>query len=458
MGTPNFMRLRRIFDPYAQQPEPPSPLGQIPTGTAFPAPNIMAPPPNPIMPPTPTIPQEEEDINSIMSRIYQPETGARDRLNSLVGNMPQRPTEISGLRKLGSVLVGMGQGPEAQEKATYAPYYRELADWKEQVNPALQAANLERYGNANERQLAYQTGQTQIAGRRAKVAEDAERRRLTSAEAAIENNKKKTDIAKFKAENPDYEFQDDVKSGNIIMVHPRTGHQIDTGLKHGEMSELELANIRSADSRYRADSSNRLKADIENDPRNWQLKTEFRNGIPFRTIRVNKATGTVYEVPTPTGVKPPPSGQGFTDVPDGGGMVTEPNVPPQGAPQFGSLTGVNTGAPRPGQITEPIVTDRGFSPTQQQASVESKVAEIIARKPAWKRWIRIVDGQPKITEPGLLFGRYQGGRPSEEEHKQMIDAVFGGQGQNNPNMPPTNAAPGGTWRQLPSGARIYVEP
>lgn len=408
-----MMRMRNLFNPYQQEQEPLPGIGQISPGSAFPAPNIATGGmPFPAMNMAPDEPSYEQEVNSLMSTMYKPETMARDRVNSLIANMPQRPDNISGLRKLGSLIVGMSQGPEAQEKLTFAPYYREMADWKAAIDPAMKAADLERYGNANERQLAFQNASIGVANRRAKVAEDAEKRRLTKAEADIERDKKKNQIAQFKVENPEMELVDDVASGNIFLVHPRTGQKINTGLKHGDLSDLEKEQWRFRNTKYRVDNQGDDNEDPETRPSNWVVRNEFdKNGMPIGTVRVNKVTGTYHRIPN---------------------------------------------------ATNPLITDRGFPPTQDQKSMEMRVGEFKNKYPKLSNYVQFdpATGQPVITQPKKIAG-YQVG-PTEQEYQQILNELYPAINPNQPMggqfTPPPGAAPGGTWRQLPSGARIYQEP
>lgn len=446
-----MLRMRNLFNPLQQPSEGLQPdFG--PSGSSFPAPNISMPPSPPNFMQPPQVmgePSYEQEMAQLMAS-YQPETMARDRLNSLIEGMPQRPENISRLRKLGSLLVGMSQGPEAQEKLTYAPYYRELADWKEQVNPALQAANLERYGNANERSAAYQTAQATVSGRRADIASEAERRRTTKAEADIERDKKKNQIAEYRAMNPDMELVDDVESGNIFLVHPRTGQKINTGLKHGDMSELEKARWRRGDIQER----NRVRELDLNNPnaaRNWTTTYDYDPATGTATaVSYNEVTGQSRIIPKPP-YPPETDGQpsrGVTVPPVGS------NIPPR-----------SPFAPQP-QGVDPVTAKPGFPPSQDQRSMEIRVAEFRNRFPELSRFVNIdANGQPTVTQPGKFMG-YQTG-PTTEQYQQILNALYGTGGNSSSSgssnmggqfQPPAGAKPGGTWRQLPSGARVYQEP
>src|SRR5215208_1160493 len=106
--------------------------------------------------------QQEEEIDSYdplarMNSLYSPEHGASDRLTGMINQMPIR-NNPSMMQKIVASVAGL-QGPEAapqQEQILYGDYNRKLYDWKERLNPAVQAASFERQGNSNERLLANQ--------------------------------------------------------------------------------------------------------------------------------------------------------------------------------------------------------------------------------------------------------------------------------------------------------------
>ena len=94
-----------------------------------------------------------ENWTDIFKQLYQPETANTDRMNALLGQMPQRG-QPSWLNRIGGALAGIAHGPQAQEAAMYAPFNRAMGDWQTQFKPVEQAANLERQENVNRRALA----------------------------------------------------------------------------------------------------------------------------------------------------------------------------------------------------------------------------------------------------------------------------------------------------------------
>ncbi len=410
MGSPfPFLRMRNMFNPYEDQGITPD----IPQGSMFPSPD-MGPlqgyqGPNNDM-------SQRMDINQIMSSIYKPEHNMQDRLTGLLDTMPQR-NNPGLLRKLGSAVIGIGQGPEAQEKALFAPYLHGMQDWKAKFDPTLQAANLERQGNINERQLAYQTASANIQQRRAKTQEEAEGRRQMKSEADISRDKAKNELAKWKAENPNGVMKDDKSDGFIHVIDPQTGDDIKTNVRHGDMSDLEKAQWRRGDITTKA----RLKEEgqSDNDAKNWRIIYQYDNqGNPTGTLQVNLVTGER---------KP----------------ITGPTKPPSTKP-----------------TEEPIIAKPGWSPTQDVKTTDQRVGEITNRNPDWKKWIKKDPntGEWSVTPSGKTFGYNTG--PDEQTRQMILKELYPNQNQgvNNPNTPPPNARPGGTWRTTRSGARVYVEP
>jgi hypothetical protein len=121
-------------------------------------------PPAPVQPMSVRPPGDPTlDFQAVMDMInktYTPSTRAGDRFNTLLDNVPQRqePNFMSRLAGAGAYLGnksrGIPGGYEAQEKAMYAPYYREMADWTAKTTPFSQASQQETTANSVERQLA----------------------------------------------------------------------------------------------------------------------------------------------------------------------------------------------------------------------------------------------------------------------------------------------------------------
>lgn len=306
----------QFFDPYRKQ----NIFGPAPTGgniftdqfDQFGGQTSNAPlfQPQPL---TPTSPQQdfdyESEINRIMSK-FPMQHGAEDAYQAGINEMPER-NQPGIWRKLGAGLIGVGHGLEAGDRALYYPYYNQLADWKERMGPLQKAAEFERYSNANERQLAYQTAQATVQGRktdiqqqRANTYADAESRK-----ADAERFRQAAD--RFKLEHPDWKPENDVASGNIWFVNPKDPSQrYDTGLKHGEASDLDQARWRKGT----AESVANIRAEAKKDEDEWQLAPVIEQGIQVGSQWVKKPKGD------PRNIVP-------VSTPGGAPLVTKPTAP-----------------------------------------------------------------------------------------------------------------------------------
>lgn len=113
----------------------------------------------------PTAPEETEieKQGRMMREQYHPSYTSENRLNELLGRFPQEP-KPNLFRTLTAITAGLGRGGiEEGQKIMDEPHSRDLADWKLQVEPAAKAAEIERQGNVNERYIAAQTINSQLA-------------------------------------------------------------------------------------------------------------------------------------------------------------------------------------------------------------------------------------------------------------------------------------------------------
>lgn len=209
------MRIRSIFDPLQ--------AGGYPEGFG---PTPPAPPlfnTNPMDTISPQVPDQmpmQMPNLQMQGMDWQPEHEATDFFNSLVHGMPQRQ-EPGMLRKIASIASGIGYGPEEQRKVLDEPYNESINQWKTQIEPAYQAANLERYANANERQVRGQTERE----RANRVNEDIRQQRANA--------------YAFRIQHPDWKAVQG-KGGTVHFVNPQNPEQtIDTGLDTGTMTDRE---------------------------------------------------------------------------------------------------------------------------------------------------------------------------------------------------------------------------
>src|SRR5882724_11902654 len=124
------LRLRNIFHPDALQAvdslmSPPQSMNQSPD-QMFGGPQqpqyVPQLPPFQVPPMNQQVqgaePNDYDRMQEIFQGLYQPETTNIDRMNTLLGKIPQR-TEPSALRRIGAVMAGISGGPRAQEEAKY---------------------------------------------------------------------------------------------------------------------------------------------------------------------------------------------------------------------------------------------------------------------------------------------------------------------------------------------------
>ena len=150
---------------------------------------------------------------------FIPEHVASDRVNAMLGNMPERQAP-GALNRIGSMMAGIAHGPNAQQAFLNAPYEREMSTFQDKFKPTLDAANLERFSNVNERTLRAQDLRQKNSDKTAELAG----RKQTETER---NNRESTRIREitakasdFKARNPNHVMKED-DNGFIVAVNPQ---------------------------------------------------------------------------------------------------------------------------------------------------------------------------------------------------------------------------------------------
>jgi hypothetical protein len=193
---------------------------------------------------------EEEDPNDPygilkMLNKFPMQTSANDRFNAFLRQFPQEQ-DPSFMRKMTASMAGFKGGPEASNKILHDPYNRDLEKWKAQVEPLGKAADIERQGNITERQLFGNVATTTIAAKRQeaqnRIAEEKnriqeEKNKASEKVAILRNN-----VNRMKAEGWTF----DTKGPEIIAMRTKDGRPetIMTGVKTGELGDLELENLR----------------------------------------------------------------------------------------------------------------------------------------------------------------------------------------------------------------------
>lgn len=208
---------------------------------------------------------------------YKPQTIASDRFNSLIDAYPteERP---SVLRRIASMIADYTEGTQAGQATLHDPFNRKVANWKNQVGPAQQAAQLER-----------QQGIAELGIRK---QDETERRN----KATEDINKSKVSLAQFRQEHPDWKI--DYRGPNPIAVNPqnpresivldaKTGHLSDVDkLERQQTNALARIGATGTEARKTEDVRQTGRADI----------AETRGWMPFNlpdgtSVLINQITG-----------------------------------------------------------------------------------------------------------------------------------------------------------------------
>ncbi len=251
---PNYLemlRLRNLFNPGTMQSPDQGDFTMPPMGGSSPFDNVSFGNTNmSAMPPAPQGGGDDYDVAARMAQIYHPQHDASDRFDQLIGGYPSRP-QLSRMRRLGAAILGTlgdsdpfsapsGRGQYAYNEVTGEnDFNKNVMDWKNQVGPAQQAANLERYTNSNERMLANQTISEELRNR-------GQENKVNIEQGKLENAKNRTAIYDFKTKNPSAKIIAP-KGGNIQIVNPVTGKVQDTGISSGTLSDLDRINLQAED-------------------------------------------------------------------------------------------------------------------------------------------------------------------------------------------------------------------
>ncbi len=271
MGLLQALRMRNIFGT-------PSLNGEMDTPKT-PFESINFEPPRPVEQP----PENEIDVQDMINKIYTPEHTASDRFNQLAGSYPeyQKP---GFLRSLGSMLVSYSKGPQAAQAFYDENNIRRRNDWKNQIEPAYQAAQLERFGNTNERTLAHQT-----------VADELRNKQITSKEkideANLEIRRKRAEAYDWKTRHPTHKLVFP-KGGNIISIDPITNQQIDTGIPTGTLSESDKYDLMQENAIEKIQATTQGREDA-----GWSIGIvkDPETGQDI-SVRINARTGEVMPI------------------------------------------------------------------------------------------------------------------------------------------------------------------
>lgn len=187
------------------------------------------------------------NVQSRMDQLYTPEHTALDKFNELLSNYPNRENyKPSLLRKIGASIMAVGGGaPRAYQTGGYMPplgydkaqefldkpFLDKLQDWKNQIGPSMQGAQLERQTNINERQTAMQTIADELRAQ-------ADEHKKMNDERNAQIKQQRADVYEYKAKNPDMKLVM-TKGGNVMAMDPRDGSLHDTGIPTGSLSDAD---------------------------------------------------------------------------------------------------------------------------------------------------------------------------------------------------------------------------
>lgn len=377
------LRLQNIFAPQQQNTPPPFSFdfsGQPKQPTM---PDVSFGPQTdftklPTPAPTPNIEQETPfDVSARMRELYQPETMATDRFNQLLSEMPQ--WEKPGVwRSIAAALSAFGPGGhDIGMKVAQQPYMTKMADWKSKMDPAYQAANLERQSNMNERQLAHQTVSGELTSRRddarAKSAEEANRIRADRAE-----------VYRLKSLRPNFKF--DFSGPTVLVSDPTTGNVTDTGLSTGSLSDSDKLALQQENALERIGAT--------------AAEQRTTEGVK-QDNRVELAWSDPYEVNLPDGTKK------YMQTNRATGDIREAKFP-------GQINKVGTGRTN----TE--------TPTQVKVRQYNAAREFASKNPQLAKFVKLGKNNDfTITPPGKggMFGSVG---PTPEEHQKIISSIYGG--------------------------------
>ena len=209
------------------------------------------------------VPQSTEggaNFNQIarLKELYNPEVEATKRFADLLAAQPERGRS-SLARTIVASGIGLKGGVKGANEVLDAPHDRAMNDWKAKVEPAYQAANLERYSNANERQTMSSIVNAEAAQRK---LDETQRQALAREEVARDRNA----IQWFKTRNPNWKY--DTSGEFVIALNPADPNKsVNTGIKTGNLSELDKIELNQENALERIGAQHSNAVDLEENVR-----------------------------------------------------------------------------------------------------------------------------------------------------------------------------------------------
>lgn len=313
------------------------------------------------------------DVGARMRELYQPETMAQDRFNSMLGEYPEA-SKPGWLKVIGATLADMAR-PGTGMQVIEGNRGRKLVDWKNKIGAAQDAASLERQTNVNERQLAgtIATQERLSAADQARTEKDAARTKIMQDRA---------EVYRLKSLRGNFKF--DFSGPKVIITDPATGKVEVTDIDTGSLSDADKMAITQEDMLERIEkggSEARKTEELRQTGREGLAETRgwtAFNTADGKTILVNQITGETKPV-----------------------AVEGPLVKPG--------TATNTG--------------KGELPTQTKVRQATKAREFAARNPTLGKYIQFSPGNEfSITPPAT--SRFSTG-PTPEQYTQITAAIYG---------------------------------
>jgi len=214
---------------------------------------------------------------------YKPETRATNRYNTLLDETPDiADYNPSFMRRLVASGMGMSQQDplKTMESVMYAPYMRDMAQWKEKTTPFQQAAQNEVTSNVNERNARTQMSTASINQQK---ADDLNTKNQQNYEIQMQKNA----ILDYKAKGATF-----TSTGSRIIAKFPDGSTMDAGPSYNwdprdiaalnAQNRLDVANVQGTTARDVAEIRGDTARDVQTD----------RGNAARDTARIREGTST----------------------------------------------------------------------------------------------------------------------------------------------------------------------
>jgi len=285
----------------------------VPSMGGMPTPAQMQPQPVP-QGPTPY------DVDARMRDLYHPDTTFSDRFAQMMGNYPKQAEASTGRKILGGALgaltdvgnavgaIGHGStfrtmagprtGQEVYDEVTgRKKFLEDVQDWRNQIGPIEQAANIERMNNTNQRMMAHQ-----IIG--SELARQKEQDTNAINQQKVDVSKSRAAIYAMKANQPDIRF--DFKGPTVLAADSKTGKVTDTGIPTAHLSDEDKMTLQQSNTLEQISAKGdearltQKEKEAHADTLAWSdpLKVEMPDGTT-KYVQTNRVSGQVREVALP---------------------------------------------------------------------------------------------------------------------------------------------------------------